>query len=99
MTTCPSGVNYMHLVDHARAHIEKTYKRPLMNRLTRACWLPCCPIPARFRAALTLARLGRPLRRAVRRSPALKPFAAMLGLAPDSVPAPSPHGRAGFHAA
>jgi glycolate oxidase iron-sulfur subunit len=28
MTTCPSGVNYMHLVDHARAHIEKTYKRP-----------------------------------------------------------------------
>ena len=35
MTTCPSGVNYMHLVDHARAHIAKTYKRPLMDRLTR----------------------------------------------------------------
>src|SRR5918996_2828679 len=36
MTTCPSGVNYMHLVDHGRAHIEKTYKRPLPDRLTRA---------------------------------------------------------------
>ena len=35
MTTCPSGVHYMHLVDHARAHIEKTYKRPFFNRLTR----------------------------------------------------------------
>ena len=32
MTTCPSGVHYMHLVDHARAYIEKTYKRPLMDR-------------------------------------------------------------------
>src|ERR1700753_1293406 len=29
MTTCPSGVNYMHLVDHARAYIEQRYRRPL----------------------------------------------------------------------
>ena len=36
MTTCPSGVHYMHLVDHARAHIEKTYRRPLLDRLIRA---------------------------------------------------------------
>ena len=36
MTTCPSGVHYMHLVDHARAHIEQTYKRPLFDRLNRA---------------------------------------------------------------
>jgi len=33
MTTCPSGVHYMHLVDHARAHIENTYRRPLLDRL------------------------------------------------------------------
>ena len=32
MTTCPSGVHYMHLVDHARAHIEDTYTRPLLDR-------------------------------------------------------------------
>ena len=36
MTTCPSGVHYMHLVDHARAHIEETYRRPLLDRLMRA---------------------------------------------------------------
>ena len=35
MTTCPSGVHYMHLVDHARAHIEETYRRPLLDRLMR----------------------------------------------------------------
>ena len=35
MTTCPSGVNYMHLVDHARTHIEQTYKRPLLDRMLR----------------------------------------------------------------
>ena len=35
MTTCPSGVNYMHLIDHGRSHIEKTYKRPLGDRLIR----------------------------------------------------------------
>src|ERR1700751_1684703 len=36
MTTCPSGVHYMHLVDHARAHIEETYRRPLVDRALRA---------------------------------------------------------------
>ena len=36
MSTCPSGVNYMHLVDHARAHIEKTYRRDWTDRLMRA---------------------------------------------------------------
>ena len=39
MTTCPSGVHYMHLVDHARAHIEQTYRRPLHAALHCArCW-------------------------------------------------------------
>ena len=35
MTTCPSGVNYMHLIDHGRNHIEKTFKRPLYDRFLR----------------------------------------------------------------
>src|SRR5215470_5856777 len=35
MTTCPSGVNYMHLVDHGRRHIERTYRRPLLDRWVR----------------------------------------------------------------
>jgi glycolate oxidase iron-sulfur subunit len=60
MTTCPSGVNYMHLVDHARAHIEKTYKRPFMNRILRGILAQVLPYPGRFRAALKLAKLGKP---------------------------------------
>ena len=99
MTTCPSGVNYMHLVDHARAHIEKTYKRPLANRLTRGVLAMVLPYPVRFRAALKLARLGRPFADVFDKVTALKPFAAMLRLAPRSVPAVSPVALPGTHAA
>src|SRR5689334_25408847 len=45
MTTCPSGVNYMHLVDHARAHIERTYRRPLLDRWLRAAVARLMPDP------------------------------------------------------
>ncbi|PWK65282.1 glycolate oxidase subunit GlcF [Aminobacter sp. AP02] len=99
MTTCPSGVNYMHLVDHARAHIERTYRRPLMNRFTRGVLAAVLPYPARFRAALKLAKLGRPFARAFDAVPALKPFAAMLRLAPASIPAASRMASPGAHAA
>jgi glycolate oxidase iron-sulfur subunit len=99
MTTCPSGVNYMHLVDHARAHIEKTYKRPLMNRLTRQVLAAVLPYPARFRLALNAARLGRPLAPLFDSVKPLKPFAAMLRLAPSSVPAKSKSAEPGARAA
>src|SRR6185436_9097706 len=52
MTTCPSGVHYMHLVDHARAHIEETYRRPWPDRAMRALLAFVLPYPGRFRAAL-----------------------------------------------
>src|SRR5438093_358406 len=52
MTTCPSGVHYMHLVDHARAHIEETYRRPWADRMIRSVLANVLPYPARFRAAL-----------------------------------------------
>src|ERR1700694_5727340 len=51
MTTCPSGVNYMHLVDHAREHIAKTYKRPLFDRALRAMLARVLTNPALFRLA------------------------------------------------
>ncbi|MHA6687383.1 glycolate oxidase subunit GlcF [Mesorhizobium sp. A556] len=97
MTTCPSGVNYMHLVDHARAHIEKTYKRPLPNRAIRALLAFVLPYPSRFRTALKLARLGRPFAGLFDKVPALKPLAAMLRLAPAAVPAASPMALPGVH--
>ena len=99
MTTCPSGVDYMHLVDHARAHIEKTYKRPLLNRLTRNMLALVLPYPARFRASLTLARLGRPFAGLMKAVPGLKPFGAMLNLAPKAIPPKSRFAEPGTHAA
>jgi glycolate oxidase iron-sulfur subunit len=97
MTTCPSGVNYMHLVDHARAHIEQTYRRPLPDRLIRAVLAWVLPYPARFRAALQLARLGRPFAGLLARVPGLKPLGAMLKLAPAAVPPASALSKPGVH--
>src|SRR6478736_2885954 len=63
MTTCPSGVNYMHLVDHARSYIEQTYRRPWPDRALRALLAAVLPRPGLFRAALLGARVMRPLAR------------------------------------
>src|SRR6201994_2225258 len=60
MTTCPSGVNYMHLVDHARTYIEQTYDRPWHERMLRSILAWVLPHPGRFRLALNAAKLGRP---------------------------------------
>ncbi len=82
MTTCPSGVHYMHLVDHARDHIEKTYKRPFSDRALRWLLANILPYPTRFRLALLGAKLGRPFR-------FLMPDArlkAMLDMAPKTIP-------------
>ena len=98
MTTCPSGVNYMHLVDHARAHIDRTYRRPLLDRLIRKTLAMVLPYSARFRAALKLAALGRPFAGVFAAIPGLKPVSAMLGLAPKTVPDVSPVSRPGRHA-
>ncbi|MEX0809847.1 MAG: glycolate oxidase subunit GlcF [Dongiaceae bacterium] len=62
MTTCPSGVHYMHLVDIGRAHIEKTYRRPLPDRALRAVLARVMPYTGRFRVAMLGAALIRPLR-------------------------------------
>src|SRR3978361_2350365 len=61
MTTCPSGVNYMHLVDHARAYIHETYRRPLPERVLRSLLGRLLPRPGLFRLALMAARGARQL--------------------------------------
>jgi glycolate oxidase iron-sulfur subunit len=86
MTTCPAGVHYMHLVDHARVHIERTYVRPAHERLLRALLAKVLPNPARFRLALWLAWPARslaPLLSLV----GLRSFGALLRLAPAAPPA------------
>jgi glycolate oxidase iron-sulfur subunit len=99
MTTCPSGVDYMHLVDHARAHIEKTYTRPWIDRTIRSLLAAVLPYPDRFRAALTAARIGRPFKAVLRAVPGGKRLAAMLELAPRRLPGSSPVQQPGVFAA
>src|ERR671913_464296 len=60
MTTCPSGVNYMHLVDQARVRIERDYSRPLTERALRAVLALVLPRPKLFRASMIMARLAPP---------------------------------------
>jgi glycolate oxidase iron-sulfur subunit len=89
MTTCPSGVDYMHLVDYARAHIEETGKRGLKDRWVRALIAAVLPYPDRMRLALRLARMARPFTGIIRRF-APKELVAMLELAPAGLLLPSP---------
>lgn len=56
MTTCPSGVDYMHLVDHARSHIAETYRRPMFDRALRRLLAVLLPRPGLFRLAVLAAR-------------------------------------------
>ncbi len=91
MTTCPSGVDYMHLIDHARAHIEATYKRPWPMRVMRGVIAQLLPYPGRFRLALAGAFFARPLRPVLARIPKFGPMlGAMLALAPKTLPSPLP---------
>jgi glycolate oxidase iron-sulfur subunit len=83
VTACPSGVNYQHLIDHARAHVEETYRRPLADRLLRSVLAWLLPFPDRFRLALGAARLVRPLRRF-----ATGRLGALLALTPAHLPRP-----------
>jgi len=77
MTTCPSGVHYMHLVDHAREHIEKTYRRPPFDRAMRNLLVRVLPDLTLFRAAVVMGLVFRPLA-PVLKAIGLRRMAAML---------------------
>ncbi len=77
MTTCPSGVHYQHLIDHARVHVEQTYRRPFAERWLRAALAAVLPYPRRVRLALAAAALARPFARFAPAS-----LRALLELAP-----------------
>ena len=88
MTTCPSDVHYMHLVDHAREHIEETYRRPLPDRALRWLLARVLPHPSRFRLAMLGARLAKPVA-------GLLPgrLSTMVRFAPGRLTPPSPMDR------
>jgi glycolate dehydrogenase iron-sulfur subunit len=84
VTTCPSGVDYRHLVDHARVHIERTYRRPWTERLLRAALAAVLPYPRRLRVALFLGRLARPAKKLFPRR-----LSAMVDLVPPGSSSPA----------
>jgi len=104
MTTCPSGVNYMHLVDQARVKIEKDYTRPLSERLLRDVLAWVLPRPRLFRLSMTMARLARPLAALLPSTSKqsnpnlLSRVKAMLTMAPKQLPAAGPLGGSVFPA-
>src|SRR5246127_1181574 len=105
MTTCPSGVNYMHLVDQARVRIERDFSRPLMERLLRFVLAKVLPRPDLFRTSLRLARLARPLSKLLPNDKGsaatpslLRRIKAMLALAPRELPERGPAAGAVFAA-
>ncbi|WP_424629247.1 glycolate oxidase subunit GlcF [Bradyrhizobium sp. SYSU BS000235] len=105
MTTCPSGVNYMHLVDQARVKVENEYSRPLSERILRAVLGTVLPRPGLFRASMMAARLVKPLASLLPSSPAgqtaptfFDRVRAMLALAPRTLPQPGPAGGTVFPA-
>jgi glycolate oxidase iron-sulfur subunit len=100
MTTCPSGVNYMHLVDHGRHHIEETYRRPLSDRFLRGLLAVLMPNPDLFRWATILGWLAKPLAAAMPARSSdpggatlLRRLKAMIEAVPARVPMPSPVDR------
>jgi glycolate oxidase iron-sulfur subunit len=105
MTTCPSGVNYMHLVDQARVRIEQQYSRPLTQRALRAVLALVLPRPRLFRISMVLARVAAPLAAllpAPKTSSAtptlLSQIKAILALAPALLPPPGAAGGSVFAA-
>ena len=100
MTTCPSGVNYMHLVDHGRHRIEESYKRSLPDRLMRNVLAYLMPRPGLFRWAMILGRLAKPLAQVLPSTSTdaggatfLRRMRAMLEAVPDRLASPSPVDR------
>jgi glycolate oxidase iron-sulfur subunit len=82
VSTCPSGVDYMHLIDQARVYVEKTYRRPWHDRALRWVLAKVIPHPTRFRLALLAAKIGRPFAPLI---PDAR-LRAMLAMAPKTIP-------------
>jgi glycolate oxidase iron-sulfur subunit len=98
MTTCPSGVHYMHLIDDARTHVEKTYRRPFIDRALRSVLAFLMPRPGLFKTVLILSQLVRPLEPLIGKL-GDKRLSSLLALAPKETPPPEVVGQPGLYPA
>ena len=98
-TTCPSGVNFPHLLDIGREKLDKLVPRPFADKMMRCMLGMIIPYAGRFRVMIALARIGRlfgwalpaAMRAALTKIPAeLKPFDRVGGqnavFSPDQKP-------------
>jgi glycolate oxidase iron-sulfur subunit len=98
MTTCPSGVHYMHLIDSARAHVERTYRRSLSDRLVRHALARILPRPLLFRLAVVAGVIARPFI-PLFAALGLKRISNLLQLVPKRTPRPETRGTPGMYPA
>jgi glycolate oxidase iron-sulfur subunit len=94
VTACLARVDFMHLVDHARAYIETHYRRPLLERAVRALVARVVTNPALFRWAIRGAAVARPLASILPQA-----IRAMVEMAPRTAAPDSPVDRPQTHAA
>ncbi|MCV6575937.1 MAG: glycolate oxidase subunit GlcF [Cohaesibacter sp.] len=95
MTTCPSGVDYGHLLDYTRTHIAKTHQRGKADQMMRFFLQTILPYPDRFRLALLLAKIVRPFAPIIQmmagKSQMGQRLMAMMRLIPRHIEAPTRH--------
>ena len=80
MTTCPSGVNYMHLIDHGRNYVEKKYQRPFIDKLFRNFLSQTLPKPKIFKFLILFAKIGKMFKFILP-----KKLKSMLDVAPNKI--------------
>jgi glycolate oxidase iron-sulfur subunit len=61
MTTCAVKVDYAHLIDRARSHIDRHYRRLWLDRLVRRFLASVLPTPKLFLLAIRIGRWAKPL--------------------------------------
>jgi glycolate oxidase iron-sulfur subunit len=85
VTACPSGVQYGDLITPFRMKTEDERARTWFDKTLRRFVLETLPYPGRFRAAATLGRLAKPLKKLLPER-----MAGMLELLPERVPKSKP---------
>lgn len=93
-SVCPSGVDYGHYVDYARAYVDEKAPRSALDTLIRRILSKTIPNPGLFRLSLLAGRLGKPFAGLFG-----KKLGALLKMAPGNLPPAESLGAPGVYPA
>ena len=93
-TACPSGVDYLRLIDLARNMIGTRGKRSYKAQVTRQFVLSTLPYPKRLKSAMRMARLAKPFSGLLKKI-GLGDLVSMMELMPTTLPPPGTYRGAG----